>query len=124
MSLKELVGQKTYEVWVDMLSRLVPTGRTHRLAPMIAGMLQYAADLAYEKHGNNLKEGTVGYALIEASEMYDPDEAVDLLSDVLGSLFADAEVEYERVSSQGEGYSVARSAIYEFIHWYDMPWEA
>jgi hypothetical protein len=23
-----------------------------------------------------------------------------------------------------KGYSVAESAIYEFIHWYDMPWAA
>jgi hypothetical protein len=34
-NLKTIVGQETYGVWVDMLRRLVPEGRTHRLAPMI-----------------------------------------------------------------------------------------
>jgi hypothetical protein len=38
--------------------------------------------------------------------------------------FKDAKVNYKRVSSQGEGYSVAESAVIEFIHWFDMPWEA
>ena len=47
-SLKTVVGQETYDVWVDMLRRLVPEGRTHRLAPMIAGMLQYGFDMPWE----------------------------------------------------------------------------
>ncbi len=50
-SLKDVVGQPTYDVWVDMLRRLVPDGRPHRLAPMIAGMLQYAYLVASEEYG-------------------------------------------------------------------------
>ena len=53
MSLKQIVGQKIYTVWVEMLRQLVPDGRTHRLAPLVAGMLQYAANIAYEKYGDN-----------------------------------------------------------------------
>lgn len=41
-TLEEVVGQETYAMWVDMLRRLVPEGRTHRLAVLVAGMLHYA----------------------------------------------------------------------------------
>ena len=41
-SLEEVVGKETYALWVDMLRRLVPDGRTHRLSVVVAGMLQYA----------------------------------------------------------------------------------
>jgi hypothetical protein len=58
-----------------------------------------------------------------ASELYDPAEAEEL-SELVAQLFVDAEVSFERVSSRGDDYSVIESAIYEFIHWYDMPWEA
>ena len=43
---ESVVGSPTYSVWVDMLERLVPGDRTHRLAPLVAGMLQYAAERA------------------------------------------------------------------------------
>ena len=123
MSLKQIVGQKTYTVWVEMLRQLVPEGRTHRLAPIVAGMLQYASDTAYEKYGENPEEGSVAHVLLMASEMYDPAEAEDF-SALVEQLFTDAKVNFERVSSRGEKYSIIENAIYEFIHWYDMPWEA
>lgn len=122
-SLKTIVGEETYAVWTDMLHSLVPEGRTHRLAPMVAGMLQYAATMACEKYGDEPEEGSAAHWLLVASEAYDPQEAEGLLG-VVKRLFRDAEVEYERVDRRGDGYSVAESIIYEFIHWYDMPWEA
>jgi len=123
MNLKDVVGQKVYDLWLDMLRRLVPDGRTHRLAPMIAGMLQYAADVAAQKFGDEPEEGTAAYCLLGADEIWDLDEAGDL-QDLVAQLFEDAGVQYERVNSRGAGYSVAESVIYEYIHWYDMPWEA
>jgi hypothetical protein len=111
MSLKQIVGQKTYSVWVEMLRQLVPEGRTHRLAPLVAGMLQYTADMAYQKYGDNPDEGSVAHVLMMASDVYE-------------QLFEDAQASAERVSSRGDDYSIIESAIYEFIHWYDMPWEA
>jgi hypothetical protein len=123
MSLKDVVGQEVYDLWLDMLRRLVPDGRTHRLAPMIAGMLQYAAEVSIQKFGDEPEEGTTAYCLLGADEIWDPDEAGDL-QDLVAQLFEDAGVEYERVNSRGAGYSVAESVIYEYIHWYDMPWEA
>ncbi len=62
-SLKEIVGDKVYSVWVDMLRRLVPEGRTHRLAPTIAAMLQYALEVADEKYGSDPQEGSLAYSL-------------------------------------------------------------
>ena len=106
-----------------MLRQLVPEGRTHRLAPLVAGMLQYASDMAYQKHGDNPDEGSVAEVLFMASEVYDPAEAEEL-SELVEQLFTDAKVNFERVSSRGDEYSITESAIYEFIHWYDMPWEA
>ena len=48
-SFSGVVGADTYEVWVSMLRKLVPDGRTHRLAVMLAGMLQYAVVMAAAK---------------------------------------------------------------------------
>ncbi len=123
MSLKQIVGQKTYSVWVEMLRQLVPEGRTHRLAPLVAGMLQFASDMAYQKYGDNPDEGSAAEVLFMASELYDPAEAEEL-SELVEQLFTDAKVNFERVSARGDEYSIIESAIYEFIHWYDMPWEA
>ena len=55
--------------------------------------------------------------------MTDPEDAPELL-DLVGQLFKDAKVKYKRVSRQDEGYSVAASAVYEFMGWFDMPWES
>lgn len=101
MSLQQIVGKQTYTTWVEMLRRLVPDGRTHRLAPLIAGMLQYASTLAQEKYGDDPEEGSVAHALLMASEAYDPAEAEELLGEVLEQLFSDAKVNYQRVSSRG-----------------------
>ena len=124
MSLEEIVGKETYTVWVEMLRRLVPDGRTHRLAPLVAAMLQYASTLAYEKYGGNPEEGSAAQILLEASEAYDPEEAMELLSELVHGLFEEAGVKFRRTSSRGDDYSIADSAVYEFIHWYDMPWES
>ncbi len=123
MSLKQIVGQTTYSVWVDMLRQLVPEGRTHRLAPLVAGMVQHATKIVYEKYGDEPEEGSVAQVLLLAIEAYDPSETEDL-SELVAQLFDDANVGYERTSSRGDDYSIVESAIYEFIHWYDMPWEA
>ena len=122
-SLKIVVGQETCDVWVDMLRRLVPDGRTHRLAPMIAGMLHYAYLIAYEQGSDEAEEGSAASILLESEEISDPEDAPELLGLVV-QLFKDAKVKYKRVSRQDEGYSVAESAVDEFVRWFDMPWES
>ena len=121
-TLKNVVGADTYKVWVAMLRDLVPTGRTQRLGPMIAGMLQYAASRASESKLREV-EGTEAWSLMVASEIVDPDEARDYLEDLLACLFKDARVKANRVSARGTRYSVIEEAIQEFVRWDLMPWE-
>lgn len=122
-NLKAIVGDKVYSVWVDMLHRLAPDGRTHRLAPIIASMLQYASEVAYEKYGSDPEEGSAAYSLI-VSEEADYDEAVDLLLPIVERLLKDSQVKSKRKSARGIEYSIAESAIQEFVNWYNMPWES
>ena len=122
--LQTVVGQETYDVWTRMLHGLVPDGRTHRLAPMIAGMLHYAVSVVLEKYGTDPERDSVAHALLVASEANHPDEAADSLSDIIEQLFKDARVQYTRTSSRGEEYSIVEQAIYEFVEWYSIPWEA
>jgi len=106
-----------------MLRRLGPEGRTHRLAPMIAGMLQYAYAIACEENGEEAEDGSAASILLECEDIVDPEDAPELLELVV-HLFKDAKVKYKRSNSQGEGYSIAEDAVIEFIHWLDMPWES
>jgi len=45
--LREIVGDDVYDVWVAMLKKLVPDGRTHRLSVLVASMLAYASNVAW-----------------------------------------------------------------------------
>jgi hypothetical protein len=120
-SLKAVVGPQTYSVWVDMLRALVPEGRTHRLAPLVAGMLQYALSLANDQDG---EEDPVVQSLLSSAEAMEVAEVEELLEDVVAQLFKDAGVHYKRVNARGQDYSIAESIYEEYIHWFDMPWEA
>lgn len=122
-TLKAIVGESTYSVWIKMLSSLVPDGRTHRLAPLIAGMLQYASAVAYEKFKNKPPEGSIAECLILASEIEESEEARALLTQGVETLFRDAKVNYRRISRRGGEYNIVDQIILEFLHWDDMPWE-
>ncbi len=122
-SLASVVGQPTYEVWTAMLRELVPGGRTHRLAPLVAGMLQYACAVAQSQAQENPEEGSVAHALLQAAEGYDPEEMQSSLRGLVERLFEDAQVEHGRASARGIRYSIAEEAMEEFIRWDDMPWE-
>jgi hypothetical protein len=121
-SLRAVVGTDTYEAWVRMLRKLVPDGRTHRLAVMLAGMLQYAAAMAVAA-GDEEDEGSLAPSLLEATEVSDPSEVKDLIHDAVVQLFKDAKVRFERTNARGDKYSLAEDSYEEFIHWFDMPWE-
>ena len=122
-SLEAVVGSQTYAVWVDMLRRLVPDGRTHRLAPLVAAMLSYAAEVAAEQDQDDDDEDSVAQILRDVAEITDPAESPELMG-LVAQLFKDAQVKHQRESSRGVQYSIAEDAIIEFIHWYDMPWES
>lgn len=121
-NLKAVVGAKVYAVWLDMLKELVPWGRTHRLAVIVAGMLHYAAALAV-KHKDADSEGSVAWNLVAATETPDPDEVAGYLMDPIQQLFRDARVRSMRNSTKGASYSIAEDAVQEFVRWEDMPWE-
>jgi hypothetical protein len=105
-----------------MLHNLVPTGRTHRLAPLIAGMLHYAASRAFDSKDHDI-EGTEAWSLTVAAETADPDDAQQYLEDLLARLFKDAKVNPKRTSARGMGYSIIEETIQEFVRWELMPWE-
>ena len=67
-SLQSVVGETTYEVWLDMLRILVPGGRRHRLAPMFAGMLRYAVEQSTRKGRRPRPSGALVEALIALDE--------------------------------------------------------
>ena len=123
-SLEEVVGKETYAIWVDMLRRLVPEGRTHRLSVLVAGMLNYAYLIAAENQDDDAEEGSVAQALLDSSEFGDPEEVSEYLYNIVDQLFKDAKVKHRRTSASGEDYSIAESALEEYVSWFDMPWES
>jgi len=122
-SLQTVVDEETYAVWPNMLQRLVPGGRTHRIALMVAGMLQYATLVAREQVEGDLGANSVVQSLLSASEMYNVNEVRSEIGDVTAQLFKDAGVSFVRANARGEQYSIAEAAWSEFLRWYDMPWE-
>jgi hypothetical protein len=120
--MKEVVGAKIYNVWLDMLKSLVPHGRTHRLSVMVAGMLQYAQEVAYKKAESNSKARKLAESFESAFESSD-EEYLDKIIEIVKNLFEDAGVRYKRKNRKGESYSIAEEAAYEFLNWENMPWE-
>lgn len=122
-SLQGVVGEPTYDVWVDMLRELVPDGRTHRLSVMVAGMLIYAVEKSVQIKHRNEEEHSVAMSLIDANGAGYPEHIKELIHDVVDRLFKDAGVGYKRVSKRGEHYSIADEIYNEFSSWYDYPWD-
>jgi hypothetical protein len=120
--MKEVVGAKIYKVWLDMLKSLVPHGRTHRLSVLVAGMLQYAQEVAYKKAESNSKARKLAESFESAFESSD-EEYLDKIIEIVENLFEDAGVRYKRKNRKGESYSIAEEAAYEFLNWENMPWE-
>jgi hypothetical protein len=123
-SLEAVVGKETYALWIDMLHRLVPEGRTHRLSVVVAAMLQYAYLIAVDNLDYAEEEGSVAQALVDSGDGGDPEEVAEYLYDIVDQLFKDAKVKHKRTSARGEGYSIAESALEEYVSWFDMPWES
>jgi len=119
-SLVTVVGPEIYGSWVSMLRVLVPGGRTHRLGPLVAAMLQYAASVA---EADDDDEDSIANSLIASTEVYDPEDVKKLLHGAVTRLFKDASVEFQRTSARGEDYSILETAYEEYLSWFNMPWE-
>lgn len=120
--LHELVGDDVYSVWLKMLKTLVPDGRTHRLAPLVAAMLQYAAAQTVDREAE-LEGNITAQILIEADADGYSEEIAKDLARLVEQLFDDAGVQYARRSRAGDDYSISEEAANEYIAWYNMPWE-
>ena len=122
-TLESIVGPETYGVWVAMLAALVPGGRSHRLVPLIGGMLQYASGLAYRKFKRKPPKNSAAVSLLDALEDPDPESALGEISDIVERLFRDANVPHGRTNHRGDAYSIVDAAVAEFVQWDLMPWE-
>ncbi len=120
--IKDVVGVKTYSVWTDMLKRLVPGGRTHRLSIVAAGMLQVAYEIAGEKKKSNVKARKLA-EIIQVALEGDEENGFGKLTGLIEQLFRDAGVGSKRSNRRGQVYSIAEDAAQQFLHWEDMPWE-
>lgn len=119
--IRHVVGAKTYSVWTDMLKRLVPEGRTHRLSVVVAGMLQVAYGTALEKE-KNAKAKKLVLLFDQACEGEDDSGMLPLIRET-EKLFEDAGARFGRANRKGDAYSIAEEAVQQFLHWDEMPWE-
>jgi hypothetical protein len=122
-TLGTVVGPERYAAWVDMLATLVPGGRTHRLAVVVAGMLQQATYIAVKSSRGKPQRGSVAESLLRATGEPDPDEVGSYIGDLVTRLFRDARVSPGRVSADGDEYTILDGALQEFAAWDNMPWE-
>jgi hypothetical protein len=120
--INDVVGLKNYNVWMEMLKRLVPYGRTHRLSVVVAGMLQVTHMIAQEKEKSNAKAKKLS-AIFESAYEHEEESGLKPFLKVTEQLFKDAGVRFKRLNSRGEGYSIAADAVYQFLNWEAMPWE-
>jgi len=121
--IKNVVGSKNYIIWLEMLKRLVPYGRTHRLSIVVASMLQVAYEIAQEKEESNAKARQLS-SIFESAFEHDEENGMNPLLKITEQVFKDAGVGFKRVNRKGQGYSVAEEAVYQFLNWDSMPWEA
>ncbi|OED41581.1 hypothetical protein AB833_09445 [Chromatiales bacterium (ex Bugula neritina AB1)] len=121
--IEAVVGKKVYSVWLDMIHRMVPSGRTHRLSVVLASMLQYTQEIAYEKSNGNAKARNLSNIFDESHENYAEGDTSELLK-LAESILKDAKVKYKRTSTRGHGYSIAEEAVNHYLHWDDLPWES
>jgi len=121
--IEAVVGKRIYGTWIDMLKKLAPHGRTHRISVVVAAMLQYAHQLAYEKEESNSNARKLSELFELAYDNYVEGDITDILS-ITEDLLKDARVKYKRVNSRGNSYSIAEEAVYQYLHWEDMPWES
>ncbi|MGB9701021.1 MAG: hypothetical protein ACPL5I_16735 [Thermodesulfobacteriota bacterium] len=121
--IRDIVGAKYYNAWMDMLKRLVPHGRTHRLSVVVAAMLQVTHQIALEKEGSNYKAKKL-YEIFESAYEHEEEYGLRPLLELTEGLFKDAKVHFKRVNRKGQSYSIAEEAVYQFLNWESMPWEA
>src|SRR3989337_2039494 len=95
--IRDVVGSKNYNVWMEMLRRLVPHGRTHRLSVVVASMLQVAYEIAQDKEGSNSKARQL-FSIFESAYEHDDENGIKPLLEITEQVFKDAKVGFKRVN--------------------------
>lgn len=122
--LAAVVGDDVYGIWVEMLSRIGPNARTHRLAVVVASMLQHAASVASEaRRRRRGRNASSDQELLIALQEPEPGGENEELAEAIVQLFDDAGVPHSRTNQRGDEYSIVDASIEEFVRWFDMPWE-
>ena len=120
---EQIIGTEMYEAFILMLKEIGPEARTHRISVVIAAMLRYA----FDQLPPDYEECTLGEALIAFDEephlMYEIPRVKEALYPLINSLCREADLRNERENYQGVPYSIAENTVYEYVSWYNMPWE-
>jgi len=120
---KEIVGVQSYSTFLDVLKKIGPDARTHRISVVIAAIMRFAL----MKVPRDCEEGTLGKALVALDEepylASEESGEYQLVFDLVDDLCREAGIRNLRESSRVAPYSVAESAIREYTGWYDIPWE-
>ncbi len=120
---KDIIGTQSYSTLLQVLKRIGPDARTHRISVVIAAMLRFALS----KLPDDCDEGTLGHALITLDEephlAAEDSEECELVSDLIDKLCREAGMRNRRESARGESYSIVENVIAEYTAWYNMPWE-
>ena len=120
---KEIVGNKTYSIFLKLLKDVGTDARTHRISVVIAAMLRFAVNNLPDDFG----DGTLCQALLTLEEepylAAEQSDEYELILDLIDELCREAGMINLRESARGESYSIAESAIAEYTAWFNMPWE-
>jgi hypothetical protein len=120
---KNIIGNKSYSTFLDMLKAIGPDARTHRISVVIGAMLRFACN----KCIFDGLDGKICHALItidnEPFLVAERTDEYEILSELIDNLCKEASMANYRESARGESYSIAENAIAEYASWYNMPWE-
>jgi hypothetical protein len=118
---KTLVGPQCYESFLGLLKEIGPDSRTERISVVIAGLLRFALNKAYD----NQVEGSLSEALVvlEEDPHTDDEKYSDMVLDLIDEICNETNTRNFRTTARGMDYSVASQALSEYCRWYNMPWE-
>ena len=120
---KDIIGNKSYSVLLEMLKEIGPDARTQRISVVIGAMLRLALDKCII---DGLDNQICQALTIIDEEPYLTAERTDeyeILSELIDDLCRETGMVNYRETARGESYSIAENTISEYASWYNMPWE-
>ena len=120
---KNIVGQKMYSSFINLLKEIGPDARTQRISIVIAAILKYA----FDQLPAHCEEGSLGeiFLAIEEEPYLAHEQYVEgeKLQELIEALCKETGMQNDRQTYRGTSYTITESAIAEFTNWYAMPWE-